>query len=106
MQFFVDIYKTRRYLDPRVDGKAQSVGLSGFMIRILPEDQDLDFCKRCPVISSEYILLFRIYSVGGIFAVNEFIKLSVIRFCKLGRQRFQPVVIYHFTLSSPVFRFD
>ena len=83
MQFLVDVDKRRRDFHAGLYGKCQAVRLSGLMVGVLPQYDNLHLRKRCQPKRREDIVLFRIYRSLLVFVINELPELTVILLLKL-----------------------
>ncbi len=73
MKFLVDILERRRDFHPLLYRETETMGLSRFVIWILPQDHNLDLGKRGQVESVEDILRRGINRPGGIFLMYKLI---------------------------------
>lgn len=97
IDFFDDIDKRRRHLDSLRNRKAESVGLTRLMIRILSQYHDLDLVKRSMVKCRKDICPLWVDGILLTFRNQEVFELNEIRRIKLRLQHLKPrrVDFYH-----------
>ena len=78
MQFLIDVDQGRRDLDARLHGETQPMRLPGFMVWILPENDDLDLAQRSEMKCVQDIPRGRLHLEHRIFSFYFFIQFRVI----------------------------
>ena len=94
LDFLEDVDQRRGHLDAVLHREAEAFCLSGFMIGILANDDDLYLVERAEVESIEYLLTGRIAGHGGVFAVDKLRELLEIGGIKLRLKPLRPRGFY------------
>ena len=71
-------------------GEAETFGLSGFVVRVLADDDHLHLVERTEVECSKYLFSGRIAGPLTIFVTDEFCERLEIRFFELVGKDFTP----------------
>ncbi len=85
-----DVLKRWREGDAVVHAEAESVGLSGSVIRVLAEDDDAHLVEGCRVEGVEDEVSGRIAGAGGVLLPHELRQLGEVRLAELGGQLLLP----------------
>ena len=88
-----DVDQGRRGGDAGVDREAQAIRLMGAVIRILPQDDNLDLLERAIVESAENFRRGRKDAPRRIFLAHEFAQRSKIWFVKFGLEMRPPAFV-------------
>src|SRR5690606_14260545 len=93
VQFLEDVLQRRRRRHARLDGKAQPVGLSGPMIRVLAQDAHLCLGVRRVMQGVENVVHVRVNRARPVLFNQEPPQLLVVGLLELVRQPLAPVVL-------------
>ena len=95
MQLLIDVHEGWRDGHLRLHRKAEPMGLSRLVVRILSEDHHLHLFQRSEGKSIENILCRRIDRLRFIFLIDGMIQLFIVRLAEFRLQRLQPVIRNH-----------
>lgn len=104
VQFLEDVAQGRRVGDTRANREAQTVGLSGTVIRILAENHDLDLGERSQVQGGEDMCWIRVHGTEPTLVGDECLQVLPVRFGQFRSQDRIPVGHRHRTIVPD--RFD
>ena len=91
-----DVDQRRRHGDAVGDGEAEAHGLPGFVVGVLPEDDDLHLVERRVVEGVEYLAARRIAGVLLPFGDEELLELGEVGRLKLRLQHGIPTGVYFY----------
>ena len=93
-KFLVDVDQRRWHLHPRLNGKAQTMSLTRFVIGILSKNDDLHLIKRCTIECLENFSSWRINDRGTIGIAHKICQSYEVRTIELRLKNWLPRRMY------------